>query len=429
MRLSALAAALAVTFPTASWAVQALEDFRFPDSGAYPAYPAANNETGRYVHAYVYGGLYRDSNLFRLPSSANPQSENWRRLGAGLRAEVPVSRQRFTVEAQVDDNRFDKNNFLDFTGSRARGVWNWEVGNLFQGDLGASREKGMSGFGQLQSVTSSVMVQDRVFGSANFRVTPDWRLRAAADRQAFKADSPALAIFNNEQNNATLGVDYVTGLQNSVGAQVRYARGQFPNQQVTTPTGITTINSHYKEVEPALVAHYNLGGKSSLDGRIGYTKRTHEQLPTRDYKGSTGNLVFHWTPTPKTLLDATLYRETRPYVTNSAGGFLTSIDATASYALSRGIRLEPHWAITDQIVLQAALVDERDTFKGDPSIVILGTPEREDKFRTAMIGVGWSPLRPVLLSLSFEHGNRTSNIANRDFKYDAVSLNARYTFF
>ena len=429
MRITALAAALAVTFPTAGWAVQTLEDFRFPESGAYPAYPAASAETGRRLHAYVYGGLYRDNNLFRLPSSASPQSESWSRLGVGLRAEAPYSRQRFVIEAQIDDNRFDKNSFLDFTGTRAQGTWNWELGNSWQGDLGASREKGMGGFGQLQAATKNLLVQDRVFGSANYRITPDWRLRVGADRQSFTADTPAFAIFNNEQNNLILGADYVTGLQNSVGAQVRNSQGEFPNQQVATPTGIVTINSHYKEVEPAVVAHYNIGGKSSVDGRLGYTKRTHEQLPSRDFKGATGNLVFHWSPTPKTLLDASLYRDTRPYVTNSAGSFLTSIDATASYAITRGIRFEPHWAITDQVMLQAALVQERSTFRGDPTIALLGAAEREDKFRTAMIGAGWSPLRPLLLALSFEHGNRTSNIVGRDFKYDAVSLNARYTFF
>jgi hypothetical protein len=89
------------------------------------------------------------------------------------------------------------------------------------------------------------------------------------------------------------------------------------------------------------------------------------------------------------------------------------------------VRFAPHWAITDQVVLQLQLLDERDDFKGD-----LGTtPQREDKFRAASVSAGWSPIRPLLLSLSFEDGKRTSNIAGRSFDYNAISANARYTFF
>src|SRR3954469_6226393 len=319
MRVSALVAAvssaLAVTCSSSGWAVQTLEDFRFPESGAYAAYPAASAETGRNLHFYTYGGLYHDSNLFRLPTNA--QADSWVRLGLGLRADVPVSRQRFVLDAQIDDNRFNKFTVLNNTGTRARGTWQWELGNSLQGDLGISREQGMAGFGQVQAITSNEMTQDRAFGSANFLITPSWRLRGAFNRQEFTAKDPVRAQFNNEQTDGIVGVDYITGLNNAIGAQVRHSHGAFPNQQVVTPTGTVTINSQYKKPEPAATVHYNIGGKSSLDGRLGYTKRTHDQLPARDYKGSTGNLAFHWTPTPKTLLDASLYRETRPYVTSA----------------------------------------------------------------------------------------------------------------
>jgi exopolysaccharide biosynthesis operon protein EpsL len=432
MRVSTLAAAvssaLAVSASSA-WAVQTLEDFRFPESGAYPAYPAASAETGRNFHLFTYGGLYRDNNLFRLPASADRQADSWRRLGVGLRGEIPVSRQLFILDAQIDNNKFNKFSILDNTGYRLRGTWNWALGNSLQGDLGASRERAMAGFGQVQAITSNEATQDRVFGSANYMVSPSVRLRAAGNRVSFKTTDAARALFDNEQTDAIVGADYVSGLQNSIGLQIRRSHGAFPNQQVTTPTGPVTINSQYKETEPSVTVHYNIGGKSSLDGRLGYTKRTHDQLPSRDYRGSTGNLVFHWSPTPKTLIDTTLFRETRPFVTSAIGAILTSVDSTAAYVVARGIRFEPRWAVTDQVTLQLQLLDERDSFKGDPTTAALSASDREDRFRAGVIGAGWSPLRPLLLTLSVERGERKSNIAGRDFKYDAVSLNARYTFF
>ena len=437
MRASTLAAAvssvLALSTSSAAWSVQTLEDFRFPESGVYPAYPASSAETGRNFHLYTYGGLYRDTNLFRLPESAGPQADSWRRLGVGLRAEVPVSRQRFMFDAQVDNNKFSNFSILDNTGTRLRGTWNWELGNSLQGDLGASRERAMAGFGQVQAITSNEATQDRVFGSANYMLSPSVRLRAAGNHVRYKSSDAARALFDNEQTDAIVGADYVSGLQNSIGVQVRRSHGAFPNQQVTTTTGTTTttttINSQYEETEPSVAVHYNIGGKSSLDGRFGYTKRTHDQLPARDYHGSTGNLIFHWSPTAKTLIDTTLFRETRPFVTSGIGAILTSVDSTAAYVVARGIRFEPRWAVTDQVTLQVQLLDERDTYKGDPTTAAITSADREDRFRAGVIGAGWSPLRPLLLALSFERGQRTSNIPGRDFKYDAVSLNARYTFF
>lgn len=428
MRVTRLGALVLLCFPAAASAVLTIDDVRWPESGAYPAYPEAISAaaTGRRFHAYVYGGLYRDDNLFRLPSGANPRSVDFNKLGAGLRADLPISRQRVLLEGQLEENRYRDFSILDNTGGRARATWNWEVGNNWQGNLGASKERALSGFGQIRAVVKDMVTQDRAFGSAGYRVTPDWRVRVGANAYRFKHSDPTRNALDSEQTDAIFGVDYVTPLQNSIGVQVRYSRGDFPN---LLSAGGTSLNNRYKEVEPSAVVHYNLGGKSSVDGRLGVTDRTHEQLDSRDFKGSTGNVAFHWTPTPKTILDLTAFKETRPYVTSAVGSFLSSIDSTAAFVVARGVTFAPHWAITDQVVLQAQLVEERDTYQGDPTTVLLGTPQREDKLRAASVSAGWSPLRPLLLSLSYETGKRTSNIAGLDFDYNAISANARYTFF
>jgi len=428
MRVTRLGALVLLCFPAAASAVLTIDDVRWPETGAYPAYPEALSAaaTGRRFHAFVYGGLYRDSNLFRLPSGANPKSVNFNKLGVGLRADLPISRQRVLLEAQMDENRYRDFGSLDNTGGRASATWNWEVGNNWQGNLGASTERALTGFGQIQTAAKDMVTQDRVFGSAGYRVTPDWRVRVGAYSYRLKHSDTTHNVLDSEQTDGIVGVDYVTPLQNSIGLQVRYSRGDFPNFLVT---GGTTVDSHYKETEPSAVVHYNLGGKSSIDARLGVTRHTQEDAPSRDFKGTTGNLAFHWTPTPKTILDLTAYKETRPYVTGSVGSFLSAIESTSAYVVARGVTFAPHWAITDQVVLQAQLLEERDTYQGDPSIVLLGTPEREDKLRAASVSAGWSPLRPLLLSLSYERGKRTSNIANADYDYNAVSANAKYTFF
>jgi hypothetical protein len=150
MRAFRLGASLLLFFPAAAWAVLTIDDIRWPESGAYPAYPEALSAaaTGRRFHAYVYGGVYSDDNLFRL--SANPQSDRFTKLGLGLRADFPISRQRLLLEAQIDDNRFDKFGALDHTGGRASAIWNWQVGNSWEGNLRILAARAI-GFGQIQA--------------------------------------------------------------------------------------------------------------------------------------------------------------------------------------------------------------------------------------------------------------------------------------
>lgn len=426
--LARLCTVASLCFSPAAWAILTIDDIRWPESGAFPAYPEALSAaaTGRRFHAFVDAGAYRDNNLFRLPSGAGPSSETFTRLGVGLRGDLPFSRQRLRLEAQINDNRYRNFTQLDNVSGRGSATLDWEAGTNLSGNLGAYTERALSGFGQIQAVVRDMVTQDRAFGNAAFRITPDWRVRAGLNTFQYKHSDSTRTGLNTNQADLILGGDYVTPLQNSIGAQVRYSRGDFPDLVVV---GAPSVNGHYKEVEPSAVLHYNIGGKSSVDARLGYTRRTHEQLTARDFRGSTGNLAFHWSPTPKTLLDLGLFKETRPYVTSSIGSVLTSIDTTSAYVVAQGITFSPQWALTDQVVLQAQFIDERDNYRGDPNNALLGTPEREDKFRAASGSVGWSPLRPLLLSVSLERGRRTSNINVRGFDYNALSLNARYTFF
>ncbi len=428
MTLSRLGALALLCFPAAASAIMTIDDIRWPQTGAYPAYPEELSAaaTGRRLHAYVYGGLYHDSNLLRLPSGfATPfsKSDNFSKLGVGVRGDFAVSRQHFLLEGQVDDNRFHNFSMLDNTGGRASATWNWEFGNNWSGSIGASRERALSGFGQIVSTTviKDMLDQDRAFANAAFRVTPDWRLRGGVASYRYKHDGPGRSFLDSEQTDTILGADYVTPLQNSIGVQYRYSRGDFPNLQLVNPA---LTNNKYKEDEPSVVVHYNLGGKSSIDARLGYTHRTYDQAGLPDFRGGTGNFAFHWTPTPKTILDLTAFRETRPFVSTSTGSVLTAFNSTPTYVIAEGLTFAPYWALTDQVVFQAMLLDERDTYQGDPTVAT----QREDKFRAGSVSVGWTPIRPLLLSLSLERGKRSSN-TGFDFDYNAVSANARYTFF
>ena len=97
---AAIAGAL-LCAPASAPAFETSDALTWPDQGRFPAYQAETS--GRPVRLYVSGGLYHDSNLFRLSDGANTQallgtterSDTVGRVGLGLEQEADLALQGF----------------------------------------------------------------------------------------------------------------------------------------------------------------------------------------------------------------------------------------------------------------------------------------------------------------------------------------------
>jgi hypothetical protein len=235
-----------------------------------------------------------------------------------VRADIPISRQVFSLDAQIDDNDFDRYDQLDYVGHRVSGLWRWVVGNQWAGDIGASTRKTLGGFGDIQANTQNRVTQNDAFVSAGFLMTPRWRVRGAFDVNDQEHSSAARAAAELRTVSSLVGLDYVTPANSSLGAQVRFTEGETPNAQTI---GAATINNDFKQTEYSLVGHWAPTGKTTLDARLGYTERKYDQLSGRDFKGGTGRLTGNWAPSAKTLLGVSAWRDVQAFQTvlESAG--------------------------------------------------------------------------------------------------------------
>lgn len=399
---------------------QTTDDITWPADGKFPAYPPEPDE--RRVVFSVSGGLYHDNNLFRLSDSVSPlsvlgtdhKSDTIYRVAAGLKADIPVSRQRLLFDAQVDDYKYDRFSRLDHVGYRAGGAWKWQVASALSGDIGYSRQRYMANLAELQSQTKDMITVDHAFANAGLLVTPRWRVRGGLDWYKYDHGDLARESIDSRTSSATVGLDYVTPANNSVGAQVKYTDGNYPNREVIATS---TVDNQYKETEASAVMHWMVTGKSTFDGRLGYTRRTHEQVPQRDFSGATGRLSLDWSPAAKTILNFAAWREIRSVE-----------DFAASYVLTKGVGFGPSWAPTSKLVFQAKLVYEKRDYEGDPGFVLASTPQREDTIRGARLSAGYAPRRNIDLAVTAERGTRSSNTAFRDYDYTAVFANAKLRF-
>jgi exopolysaccharide biosynthesis operon protein EpsL len=419
--IKALAAATLLCFPALTAAFQTVDNIDWPESGRFPAYPVEPPD-GRPVRLFVYGGVLHDSNIFRLSDSVNPvtaigsseKSDTVYRAGAGLNADIPVSRQRILLDAQIEHREFDRFSVLNHDPYRLGATWKWAAGSQWSGDLGYTRRHYLADLGEIQAPIKDMITEDRAFASGGFLVTPRWRIRAAADWTDWDHSNAARNTLDARIASGTAGLDYMTPAGNSIGGQVKYSEGEYPNRQVVAGS---LVDNNYEEWETSLVAHWVITGKSVLDARAGYTSREHDQVPQRDFDGFTGRLSYDWFVGAKTPLNFAIWREIRSYE-----------DVSASYVLSTGWSVGPSWAPTEKIVLQARYVREDRDFRGDPGFVVTGGVQREDTFRGLSLAAGYAPRRNIELSVGARYGDRSSNVFARDYDYTTVMANARFRF-
>jgi exopolysaccharide biosynthesis operon protein EpsL len=422
MRGKAAGVILMLCLPTAATAQFLTNNIVWPELGRFPAYPPEPDEPVRPWQLWAAIGGYYDSNLFRLADGVNPQtaigssskSDTVGIAALGFKADVPISRQRLLFDAAVDYSDFSRFDFLDNTGYRVRGAWEWQAADQWSGDVGGSTRRFLSGFNNIQAPIKDMITEDRLFGTAGYRFTPRWRVRGGVDWYQWTHSNLTRRSLDNDTTSGLIGIDYLTPADNSVGALVRYTNARFPNREVVAGT---LVDNQYDQIDAGVVVHWVATGLSTLDARLGYTDVRYAQLAERDFSGVTGNLSWDWTPGTKTVINFSAWREIRLYE-----------DASATYILAQGVSVGPQWAPTYKLVFQAKLLYEHRDFKGDPGYVLQAGPQREDRFRGGNLMAGWSPVRWLQLALAAEAGKQTSNIAGKDFDYYRIWANAKFLY-
>ncbi len=397
------------------------EPMHWPDTGYFPAYPKTPDD-GRNWDFSVTGGLTHDSNLFRLSDDADTaailgttqRSDTIRRLGAGVHGRIPVSRQNILLDLKVDNNQFQEFGFLDYTGHDASLDWDWQAGNLWDGDVGYRHRRYLSSFATLQDRVKDLIDESHAHASARRIIHPRWSATASVDEYDYKHSAPSRSALENQVVSGTVGLQYLTPANNQLGVEMSASSADYPNREVSTST---LVDNRYQEYEVSGTANWRLTDASKLNGRLGYTTRQHEQISQRDYSGATYKLEYLWTPLAKTSFSLSGYRDIRSYA-----------DVAANYILTNGVSAGASWAPTYRTVLQAEVINEDWQFDGDPGIALAGAPTREDRVKGGRLSAGYTPFDNTRLSVSYEHGVRTSNVDTAEYDYDLISGSVEVRF-
>ena len=388
---------------------------------------------GDVLQTHVSARSVRDSNVFRLSRNADTQallgtghrSDVINTLEAGINVDLPVSRQRFLLDASIARDWYDRFSFLNNTYKQAAGTWQWEAGNQWSGDLGATYKDTLSSFNLLQTTVRDEVEQKRQFFNAGYKFHPDWQIHGGAETYTLRRS--LLNNRNRDEDVGKLGVRYTSAAKNYIDLEARYIDASLPNHSAditvpatlgTTPIVITgtALSNDYTQSELNGEVDWKFS-KSHINAKLGYVRRRHKELDVVDFSGTSERVTYDWAATGKTSVGFSVYRELRSLE-----------DLLVSYAVVKGVSVSPSWAPTAKVSLRGRFAFEKVDFRGDPAVAAGTATLREDIVRSARLTVGYMPIQNTELTLEYENQSRTSTRELADFKYNSIMASVRVDY-
>lgn len=355
-----------------------------------------------------------DSNIFRisedltLPTSLGGPSKDdtYYGLGAGLRLDLPVRRQRFRVDASATKYWYTRFQDLDYTGYGARGTWDWRAGNDWYGQIGGGmRQTRQTATDALGFTVPRLLRTYDALANARYALTPRWELQAGGS--AYQARYNSDAFRQDDFNSSTwdLGAAYRTPRGNSTGIRFRYEQGRWPNR---SGASAAQLGSEYDQFTLSAVVDWRLSGRSRLYGDVGYTQRSRESAEQGDFSGPSGRLTYEYSLSGKTTLRGTIYQTRGP----------TDVDF-ATYVRSTGLGLSATHQLTGKIGLQGSVGYSEAAYLGEARNP--GQPVREFQYWNIGVNGVYQITRTVYLNAAVAYYWRTSDLPFGD--YEALTGN------
>ena len=341
-----------------------------------------------------------ETNALRVPSGANPRSDELAILGVGFKFNRRYGLQRIRADIEANTFRYRDQSDLDFNTINYALAWDWQFTPRFHGIVSADRK-------QYREVTTDpVALVNRVgrrteraeIAEGIFDVTAAWRLLAGVAHTQSSSSQPNPWDASPSVRSARVGVGYELPSRTSVFARFRRGDGEYSN----LPGGA----NDFRENEAELVVNWPVTAKTSVEGRLGHIERDHSGATQRDFSGMIGNANVRWEITGKTRLAAGVGRDL------SAAG----LDLGGHVEQNR-FYIGPVWQATSQIAVHARFDHVTRDWKDVPA----GSPElgKEERVQLLSAGVDWEPRRWLTVS-GYVRGERLKSNLNQGYRSTTV---------
>lgn len=371
-----------------------------------------------YVRA-LYG---YDSNLFRLQNDQEARAvlrtsntaESYLTLGAGMDANLKMSRQAIRAHVELNQTRFNTYGQLDNDGHDAYLKWAWKIGSRATGDISVADTLRQASYANVKQPVKNQIRTRRGGLNGAIQLTHPWQVQFGMESVRTSNDAAAQLPQDATVDALNAGLQYRSDKGSTVALVSRRSEGRYPNQQLI---GLVRVDNDYRQWDNGVAAVWKLSEKTSMSGKLNFTQRGYTDVPQRDFSGLTGLLSLGWNATGKTTLNASTYRDIDAIED-------TAIEnTTASYALNQGVAVSADWKPTAKLTFSTRLSHDHIEYTGDPGFVLSTQAIREDRLTMAQVGLQYTVLRNTQVGLILRRGVRHSNETLESYRYGSALIN------
>jgi exopolysaccharide biosynthesis operon protein EpsL len=382
---------------------------------------------------------YQD-NLFRVddntPLGNASKHDLVHTYSAGIKFDKVYSLQRVQLDATITENKYQENDFLDWTGFNYRAAWLWSITPRFTGRLLATRNETLNNFGDFRRIDpnagtsrnlQSIQTNERRELTADFLLWGGWHIVGGVANIESRNSQSFNEVGDFTQDSAEFGGRYVFRSGTEITLVQREATGDYKGRAADP---FRQLDTGYDQSETEAKLDWRVTGKSHITATIGYVDREHDNFTQRDYDGMTGLLAWRWMPTGKLLINTAVSRNLYSFQESNARSFggipvFLADGYSYSYYVADTFTWSPMWGITDKTSLRFRYDWSDRDFRGnlDPN-----SPERRDIVQSYMLTAEWEALRTLTITGVLRHETRDSDRATYDYEADSIGVAAELLF-
>lgn len=386
----------------------------------------------RGVHGSVGLAVQHDRNLFRLPDTVTP-AEAGLAVGddagtdrgdrvlvpdAEVSATLALGRQRIGARLNEQRRQYARYEAYDTREGGAGLRWRWALGNDWSGDLASERSRRATELVDFRGRERNVIELRSSQLAARWSPHPALLLGWSSDRLQGRNTQPERNASDYDTRIDTLEARWTSGLGNSLLLRVRNGVGEYPNRVIveTVP-----VDNSWRQRDLEFGLGLQPGGRTRGEVRLGRGQRRFDEVPARDFSGSTGRVGLSWDASAALTLDVEWLRD------------LASVDDfDRLYAVTQRRTVGIGWLASAQWQAQLRWGERRVRYGGDPANVLttlFGQAEaREDRLRDTRATLVWRPTRELSVQLDATRDTRQSNRAGLAYTNRGLSLGTRWLF-
>lgn len=342
-----------------------------------------------------------DNNLFRL--SNNEISDQITTYTAGVKLDKSYSQQRFIVNLNYIDNKYQTNEFLDFNTVNYDAAWQWTLTPALTGTFSTAKTKSLAGFADFRTFAQNIRTTENDQFRAEYSPHKVWALIAGLT----KSKSTNSQIFNAIAGYDSNAFDYGAKYNFPSGTSLTFLGHKRSSDVQRDLNAASFLDNGYSEDEFEFDAVFKATGKSNLSAKIAYLSREYDNFNVRNYDAWLGFIRYDLLLTGRLKVSTELSRAIGSFETNYS-----------TYAVTDALSINANYFFSEKLIFG---LNGRYAQRDFKQPVTSALPSRSDDERSLGASLTWQPLKSVGLILSSVKSSRDASNGYNNFDYNDVT--------